>query len=151
MTASRWPQVYDGLVTTFTAAGLTVYDGPEFSLTSDSVGEFVIVGGNGDPDGDPGQLDQDWVGLGAKSRDEEGSVICSVVVQSGDTAIKPSRDRAFVILATLTTAITTDPTLGGAVASGWLSPPKAGNPEQRENSLGSYVRLTLTVPFKSRV
>jgi hypothetical protein len=151
VTTSHWPLVYDALIAKFqTLSGLAVYDGPEFTLTEDRVGEFVIVGGNGDPEGEPGGLDQQWVGLGAKSRDETGTVVCAVIVQSGDTTLKPSRDRAFAILDTLTASLLTDPTLGGAVTDGWLLP-LSGAPEQRENSLGSYVRLSLTVSFKSRV
>jgi hypothetical protein len=151
VTTSRWPSVYDALLTTFrVVSGLTVFDGPEFGLTADSVGEFVIVGGNGDPDGDPGAITQAWKGLGHNSRDETGEVNCAVIVQTGDTVIKTSRDRAFVLLASLETALLADPTLGAAVTAGWMLPIN-GTPEQRENSLGSYVRLPFTISYNTRL
>ncbi len=150
-TTSRLPNVIDGLIATFGAvSGLTVFDGPEFSLTSDSLGEFVIVGGNGDAQAESGGGTQEWAGLGHRSRNEEGPVICAIVVQTGDTAIKPSRDRAYVLLGQLESALVTDPTLGGAVMAGWLLPLNH-TLEAAENDLGSYVRVTFTVSYRTRL
>lgn len=150
-TTSRLPAVIDALIETFgTVTDLTVFDGPEFSLTEDAVGEFVIVGGNGDRSAESGSLAQTWAGMGHHSRNEEGGVDCALVVQTGDSVIKTSRDRVFVLLGELETALVADPTLGGAVMAGWMLPLSASI-EAEENGLGSYVRLSFTISYRSRL
>lgn len=142
------PAVIDALVSTFTATGLQTYDGPSVPTTRAS--EFVIVGGTLDPDDDAGTSEIEWNGLGAKHRREDGGVTCAVVVETGDTVIKPSRDRAYALLATLTTAITTDPTLGASVSSGQLLVNET-TLTQRQNANGSYAQVAFTVSYQSRL
>lgn len=151
VTTSRWPAVVDALLATFgTVEDVTTFDGPEFMLTADDGGNYVIVGGADDAETEAGGIGQTWGAIGAKRRDEAGQVTCAVVVQTGDPTIKPSRDRAFVVLASLEQALVADPTLGGAVDAGWLLP-LTGSVSQWQNELGSFCRLAFAVTYKARL
>jgi len=149
MPTSRLGAVIDALVTTLDAGtAVAVYDG--YPVLSSLPADFVVVGGAPDPDADAASLEQAWAGLGAKSRDETGEITCAVVAQSGGTVHKPSRDRVLVILGELETAIRSDPTLGGAVAAGWLHV-TTGALSQQQNSNGSRAVVTFTVSYRTRI
>ena len=144
---SRTPAVIDALVTTMTAV-LTTYDGRP--VTSDTPSEFAIVGGTDDPDDESATAEYEWAGLGAKARNQRGDVTCCVVVQSGDTDdVKAKRDRAYVLLNSLETAITANPTLA-AVTSGQCLV-TSDTLIQRQSTSGAVARLVFTVTFTARI
>lgn len=147
MTA-KIPAAIDALVATLGAV-TTTYDGPS-ALPQVWPDELVIVGGTEDPDDETVTAEYDWVGLGAKKRHETGRITCALIVQRGDIDVKANRDRAFAVLGLLEAAIVADPTLGGAVNSGWFLP-EAVSFSQRQNDRGSYARIVLTVFYQSRI
>ncbi|MGW4426380.1 hypothetical protein [Streptosporangium sp. NPDC004631] len=154
---SRTPAVIDALTVRFTAAiaaaagmeRVRVLDGPAVTAETDT--ELVYVGWDGDPDGDGQAVEatQDWAGIGARARDETLQVTCSVIVWSGDTAMRPRRDRCYAILGVLEAALRADPSLG-------LPPPTvaalaAGNLWQAQTSAGAEVRVVFAVAVKTRI
>lgn len=150
MTTSRVGAVIDALVTTFTAGtAAKVFDGPV--VVSSAPTTFAIVGGSISESLVP--IQQDWAGLGHNSRNETAEVPCAVVSQSGDSdplAVKRHRDAALVLLAQLEAAVVADPTLGGAVAAGWLHI-TSGVLTQDQNQNGCAVSITFTVSYKARL
>lgn len=149
MTTSRWPSIVDALLAAFAATDAAlVLDGP--NGTADVATDYVVVGGTEDPDDDAGEFDQDWRGLGAKARQETGTVTCAVLAATGDDDIPTTRARAFEILGQLETAARTDPTLGAAINSGWLHVTN-GRASQRRNANGAYVRIVFTVSYSARI
>lgn len=115
-TGSAVPGFIDALVATFTAAGLTTFDGP--GITDDPVPVAVYVG-LGDPDSDQiaeaASANQVWAWLGHSQRDEPITVHCRIVCWSGDSdpaAMKRERDAAFATFETIGAAMQADPTLG---------------------------------------
>lgn len=145
---SRLPAAIDALVATFGAV-TTTFDGPG-ALPQVWPDELVIVGGTEDPDDDAATASYEWAGIGAKKRNEAGEITCAVLVQQGDLDVKENRNRAYILLAALESAVVSDPTLGGAVISGWFLPSSAIF-RQRQNDRGSYARIVLTVSYQSRI
>ena len=145
---SRLPAAIDALLDTFGAV-TQAYDGPE-ALPQVWPDELVIVGGTEDPDDDTASASYEWAGLGAKKRNESGEITCALVVQRGDIDVKANRDRAFAVMADLEAAVVIDPTLGGAVTSGWFLPSSVTY-SQRQNDRGSFARIVLTVSYQSRI
>jgi hypothetical protein len=145
---SRLPAALDALLDTFGAVTQS-YDGPE-ALPGVWPDEFVIVGGTDDPDDDTASASYEWAGLGAKQRNESGEITCALIVQRGDIVVKANRDRAFTVMAALEAAVVADPTLGGAVQSGWFLP-SGVTYSQRQNDRGSFARIVLTVTYQSRI
>lgn len=148
MTTSRVGAVIDALVTTLDAGtAAAVYDGPP--VTSDAPGDYVLVGCNEDLESRI-PLDQTFAGLGRAARDETGDIPVTIVAVSGGTSIKTVRDRALVILGELENALRTDPTLGGAVQSGWLHV-TSGEVVQVQNTSGCRAAIPLVVSYKARI
>lgn len=148
MSTSRWPAVVDALVTAATATTVETWDGPK--TTGVDPLEVIIVGGTEDPADDGGDVDQEWAGLGAKAKDEHGTVTVAVIVQTGDDSVKVNRDRAFVILGLLETAVRADPTLGGVVSGGWLNVSTV-RIRQRSNENGTYCRVSVDFTYHARI
>lgn len=112
MTTSHIPAAIDAIVSSFTAAGLTVFDGPVIT------GDFqaaVFVGYDGAADSSDYKAvagTQDWASLGAKRRSEAFSVICAAVALTGETDTKTGRDAVYALLDIVGTTLRTDPSLG---------------------------------------
>lgn len=150
MSTPKFGAVIDALVelASTTSAG-EVYDGPQ--ATAEYPESFVVIGGTEDPDDEPSSFNQDWNGLGARTKVEEGEVNCAILVGTGNTAsgAKPSRDRALAILTEIEDKVRLDPTLGGTLAGGWAQV-SAGRFVQRINSQGIYVRVVFTVSYQTK-
>lgn len=95
----------------------STYDGEG---ASDDPGDFLMIGVE-DPDSEAMSLsaetDQDWASIGAASNafQEEGTITCAAVAWTGDsgqTAQKIARDKAYAIIAALSKATSADATLG---------------------------------------
>lgn len=103
------PGAIDALVALFrdTLNGLQVLDGPEAAWPSK---EFLVVGLS------PEDLMVPATRLprGPESTPESADITCMVRSWTGDTAIRPRRDRAYQILDSVTELLASDPTLGGA-------------------------------------
>lgn len=116
---SKAPTARKNLVTRLKArtalADVGVFDGPY--VTGDP-GDAIHVGYDGDPDGELEAVvvQSNWAGsLGAKKRDEQITIICSVVVTQGESdpdAAQVASDRAYALLAEVEAEILADPSLG---------------------------------------
>lgn len=86
---------------------LQVLDGPEAAWPSN---EFLVVGLS------PEDLMVPATRLprGPESTPESADITCMIRSWTGDTAIRPRRDRAYQILDTAVALVGSDPTLGGA-------------------------------------
>lgn len=139
MTATRWPDVVDALVTAtrvlpgYRAAAddapssdVLVLDGPEVWLTGDDAPRLLVIGWTLDDDRDQGDAGQAVATLGKTSRDETGVVLCQALAQTGSLELpdpnagpgsdrltaKVLRDRAFAVFADVADLVRADPTLG---------------------------------------
>ena len=90
-----------------TLTGLQVLDGPEAAWPSK---EFLVVGLSPEDLMVPASR----LPRGPESTPESADITCMVRSWTGDTAIRPRRDRAYQILDTVTELLASDPTLGGA-------------------------------------
>ncbi|MGW3166980.1 hypothetical protein ACWC9Q_29800 [Streptomyces sp. NPDC001142] len=113
--ASRVPDLIERLVQLGAAdpslKGVRVSDGPE--VTGDTNQDWLIVGFDGDPQGDfqAAQTVGGWAGLGT-SREEEFQVTVAAIAQRGDTDVPAARRRAYEIAAHVEAWLRADPTLG---------------------------------------
>ncbi|MFF2009170.1 hypothetical protein ACFVWY_08865 [Streptomyces sp. NPDC058195] len=112
---SRVPEVIDRLVQLGMAdpglAEVRVSDGPE--VTNDNIRDWLIVGFDGDPQGDfqAAQSVGGWSDLGT-GREEEWQVTVAAIAQRGDTDIPAARRRAYKIAARVEEWLRADPTVG---------------------------------------
>lgn len=141
MATSRWADVVNGLVDAMRAqpgyrtpgsdgdsTGVLVLDGIEAVLTEDLAQRLLIVGGTPDDEEDPGDIGQSVATLGtSRSRDENGSILCSAIAQIGSAELPDStvvvqrqtartlRADAFGVMAGVETVLRSNPTLGLAI------------------------------------
>lgn len=115
---SRVPEVIDALVALGNAdndlADVEVADGP--AVTETSAKDWLIVGFDGDPDGDfqAAQATGGWSGLGSR-REEQFQITVAAIASRGDTDVRAARMRAHEI---------------GRVVENWLrAAPNLGLPE----------------------
>lgn len=112
---SRVPELIDALVGRFgTDPALTeagVADGPE--LTEADRDDWILVGFDGDPNGD-GQAavtEEDWAGLGV-SREEDIRLPVTLLARRGDTDVKAARARVYELQVAVGGVLHADPTAG---------------------------------------
>jgi hypothetical protein len=114
---SRIPEVIAALVALgqaddeLTQMRVRISDGPE--VTEDSAADWLIVGFNGDPDGDfqAAQSLGGWAGLGTR-REEQWSVTVAAISNRGDTDVRAARQRAYEIGARVEAWLREMPNLG---------------------------------------
>lgn len=113
MGTSRVPDTINALVAALVTTGVTTWDGPVVTGDFDSA---VFVGYDGDPEGDftTVLMDQQWAGLGNRSRTEVFDIVCAAVVLLGNEDVRSAREATFALLATVETAVRNAPTLGQA-------------------------------------
>lgn len=145
---TQLPYVIDALITMFRAAvpsDVTVLDGPD--VASRDLLEFVVVGDSGE-DTEPSTFGQDWAGLGAQSKDEQGSVECVVVAQAGDVDLRTRRLRAFELFALCEVAQRANLNLGGIVLFSAIT---SGTYRPLSTSQGTGAEVGFTVTYKARI
>jgi hypothetical protein len=126
-----------------------VFDGVPVGDEAEALGEFVLVGHDGDPESTPEiTVVQEWVDLACSRRAETGVVPCAVVVQSGDTDLSARRDRAQVLLSVCADSIVTDMTLGGVVDSALLL---SGSASQLQTEQGAAVVVPFDITYRTTV
>lgn len=157
---SSIPRAIDGLVAMCQAVtgtgglldGVTIVDGPAVTQPSEQVllyiGDSPISGGAG------AFGTQDFITLPARERDESYSIYCTAYSRSGDTLIKPERDRAFAVMAAVEKLVRpgysgSDITLGGAVS--WCSVSGRIMYAPGQSQSGAVVRLTFEVVCRERL
>lgn len=149
---TRLAAAIDALYDTVTAAatGVNVWDGPVLSGNS---GDTIHIGFDGDLEGDAKAADteQEWAGVGRRSRDEEIDIVCAavVLVGSSDARWKTARDRAKALIETVGVALRANPSLG-------LSPPivfelQPGEYFQENGPAGYQARFVFTVHVTTRI
>lgn len=148
MSVPKIGAVIDALVTLAgTTSAQQVHDGPVVATVATT--DYVVIGGTEDPDDEPSSFDQDWNGLGARTKTEAGEVTCAVLVGTGEEDVKRARDRALEILGEIEAAVRAEPTLGGVLSGGWAQV-SGGRHVQRLNSQGLYVRIVFTVSYQTK-
>lgn len=91
--------------------GVTVADGPQ--VTDDASPDWLVVGFDGDPNGDFEAATSvgGWADLGT-GREEEFQVTVAAIANRGDTDIVTARKRAYEIAARVEAWLRADPSLG---------------------------------------
>lgn len=146
---SQAPALIDALVACFATVvdADGVNDGPGMAAPNGNA--YVYVGVN-DPESDDwitaAEGDQGWQWLGHMQRRETVNVPCVAVAWNGDADQKAARDAAYVILGALTTAIETDPSLGGSAL--WTVGVTSLALQQRQDKSGAAARIQFTVHFE---
>lgn len=145
--AAMWPVVQARLVTLIPTigafSGVTVYDGPP---AADSAQSWISVG-HVSSDTGAGTFEQ-RVGNVDALREEDGTVLCEVVVWSGDDDLPARRTAAFVLTDALDATIRADQTLG-VLRQGSTVTLSADVVSARDPS-GSTQRLLLSVNYTCR-
>ncbi|MGW3427496.1 hypothetical protein ACWDHW_06005 [Streptomyces melanosporofaciens] len=155
MATSRVPAAIEALLTIWRAApglaGVEILDGPP---TIDQAGtDYLSVGWS------PGselavEFTQEFNAAGARTRDEEFSILCYLDTWTGDTDVATRRTRAFELLAVCEEAVRasssnpTAPTLNGAVLWAEIS---AGSLMQANTDKGVRAAIPFTVTCRARI
>lgn len=157
------PQVLDGLVaacradTTLTGLKCQVFDGPYLvDLTSDTL---LVVGGTGldDDEDTSARSDQSWAHANTIERDETITVQCAAWAGSGDTDMRPRRDRAAAVVARVSDIVRSEsdnPTDGavlGVPGVLWAELASVDSLRQVQTELGATAVFTFTVSFRCRI
>jgi hypothetical protein len=152
MATSRVPATIDALFSLLETAGVPVIDGP---LVTSDPSDAVFIGYDGDPDGDfqAAESDQEWIGIGALTREEKFHINCAAVVTVGDGNVKLARDTAYALTATVENELRSDPSLGlGPPASRAFIAGFNGGPMFCEPSpIGYQVRVVFQIHVKTQV
>ena len=140
------------LVTRFDSVLSTnVFDG--YGITDDP-GDYLMVGVE-DPDSDRGiaaEARQEWAGLGARARYEEGTVTCVALSWNGDADMSAARTACKAITVAVENHLRGDPNLGGTVTGlMWTGYGTRTQliPIQAED--GACVICVFDVAFKARI
>ncbi|MGA6159593.1 hypothetical protein ACPEIC_40365 [Stenotrophomonas sp. NPDC087984] len=155
MATSRVPAAIEALLTIWrTAAGLAgveILDGPP---TIDQSGaDYLSVGWS--PTSDLSvEFAQEFNAAGARTRDEEFSILCSLDTWTGDSDVAARRTRAFDLLAVCEETIRasssspTAPTLNGAVLWAEIA---SGSLMQTNTDKGVRVTIPFVVNCRARI
>jgi hypothetical protein len=151
VTATRVDDVLTYLVAAATAlvpstlAGVTVQDGPWPAAYVVTDPDFLIVGGDFEPNTSESAVSatQTPSRMGNYSVVEDLSVRCVAVSQLGDTAMGPRRARAMVIIEAFEDLLTADPKLGGLLQSAAVL--SVDSLRQVQTSRGAYCAVNFTV------
>lgn len=107
------PDTIDALYAVLKAAtglrNVQILDGPQAVWPNK---EFIVVGLS--PEDPTVSATRQPAGLSMGSTTETVDITCMARSWTGDTAIKPCRDRAYEMVAAAQTAVDADPSLGGA-------------------------------------
>ena len=153
------PDVLDYLVATFTAAPtigaatppVAVYDGP---VTTGEPNQLVLWVGLNDPDSIAAPIgaesQQEWVGVGARQRNEYVTVHCVAEAWAGTTDVKSIRDDAYRIVAAVEVLLHADPTLGGLVLFTDNTMPQY-QLRQNNTANGQLARVAFSIKAKARI
>jgi len=154
MATSLVPDLIDALLERANAVlnsdTVRVYDG--MMVTSDP-GDYLMVGVD-DPEADgfaqAADADQSWAGLGAQAKNQAGGIWCVAESRNGQGDPKTARDGAYGIVGAVEDLCRDDPTLGGALSSGWVS---VGGDERlsQSRSGGASARVAFRVNFQGRI
>lgn len=134
---SSIPTVLDALIARigFLLPDAQVSDGPAVQWLNE---DTIVIGWSPDRSGITVDIDRE--GLGGDQR-ERYDVACVISSVSGNTDIKPLRDRAFALYATIASDLKRHPTLNGVALS---VRPSVADLDQAQTSDGAEVTLFWT-------
>lgn len=122
--------------------------------TSSDFGKFLMVGWD-DPDNDratSAEGRQEWAGLGARSRYEEGTVTCLALAWDGESDLDAVQTSADEITIAVEDALRTDPNLGGVVPGlMWTGYGTRTELIQLQATDGACVMCVFDIAFKARI
>ncbi|MEV5607013.1 hypothetical protein [Streptomyces sp. NPDC052225] len=142
---SRVPEVIERLVQLGEAdtslKDVRVSDGPE--VTEDAAMDWLIVGFDGDPNGDftAAQTVGGWADLGG-GREEQWQVTVAAIANRGDTDVREARRRAYEIGARVEAWLRENPSLGLSSLEAAI---EATQLVQDQTPQGAQARLLLTL------
>lgn len=147
----------DRLLDVFTEVlpDVMVYDG--FGV-SDDPGDFLMIGVE-DPDAQDSataaESEQKWAGLGAKSRDESGTITCAALSWNGNGAAggqKEARAGAKAIVDAVENVLRADPNLDDIVPGlMWTGFGTRFRLVQDQNSTGAMALAVFDIAFRARI
>lgn len=124
---SRVPALISHLVAQLgSALDVHVSDGPR--LGDDALNAWLEIGVD-DPELSGGSgltaasSRMKWAGLGAKSRDEEITIMCAAWAWTGEDSLAVPRLRAYALFAEVEALLYADPSLGGIALFGGVTDP----------------------------
>lgn len=143
----------DRLVVVLTAAlpTVSVYDG---TGDSDDPGDWLMIGVSNPDDDRPQVIDsrQSWAGLGARARDEEGTIACVALSWNGNASARDARAGVKAITEAVENALRSDPALGGVVPGlMWTGYGTSGSGELIEADDGTALLWRFDIAFKARI
>jgi hypothetical protein len=148
MSATTQHAAIEALVSIFGAATTyPVWDGPNASEEA----EYAAVWVGYDPTTDDGEAvasNQTWAQLGARRKEETGTITCCIGAWSGDTNTTPRRELVASILSNLEAAHRADITLGGVVLDSNFGTTVTLHQALTEG--GNEVMALVSVAFRSR-
>lgn len=153
MTTSVTFALIDALIDRWTPVlDVNVLDG--YGLTDDP-GDFLMVGAD-DPDDDKAvsaEFRQEWHGLGANARLEEGSVQCLALSWNGDADPRAARHGVEATTNAVENHLRADPNLGGTVPGlMWAAfAGIRGEIHQMQGETGAAAWCVFDVAFKARL
>lgn len=155
MATSAVPAAIDALLAILSAeeglSGVRVLDGPPTGDMSDE--EYVAIGWQPDSE-DAVQMVQDFNAAGARTRDEDFTILCWLDTWTGDSDVRARRARAFALLAVIEDAIRasgaspTAPTLSGTVLWAHLT---GALLKQANTDQGVRAGITFTISCRARI
>ena len=154
MSTSVIPDLIARLVTTFDSAlpaDVLVVDG---DIVTGEPGTTLMVGWD-DPDNEratSATSNQEWAGIGAKARNEDGEITCLVVALDGNSVMATARATAKAVTDAVENALRADPNLGGAVPGlMWVSYGTRTEVRQWLSDQGAVCSITFEIAFKARI
>ncbi|WP_183092907.1 hypothetical protein [Nocardioides stalactiti] len=139
----RWTALLEDTVTVFDGDGL-----------DDSGDNFLMVGWD-DPDNDRGnsaEARQAWHGLGAQTREEEGTLTCLLICCDGGNDITTARAAAKQITDLIEADLRSDPSLGNVVTGlQWVGYGTRSDLKQWLSDRGAVAQLVFEIAFKARI
>lgn len=126
---------------------VVVHDGPDAVDADEHLG--LWVGHNPlDDDSTVVESKQDWSQLGARRKEETGTITCCIGAWSGDSKTTGRRKAAAEVLSAAEALHRADPTLGGVVLMSNFGP--SVELHQQLTEQGNDVLVVFTVDFLSR-
>jgi hypothetical protein len=152
MTTSVVFDLVDALVSRLTSLlEVNVFDG--YGITDDP-GDYLMVGVE-DPDSDratSAEAKQEWAGLGARMRYEEGTITCIAMSWNGDGDLAAARAAAKATTVAVENHLRDDPNLGGTVAGlNWTGYGTRTELIQLQATDGACVMCVFDIAFKARI
>lgn len=143
----------DALVDVLTEAltDIQVYDGTGISADP---GDYLMIGVSDPDESQPQAFEsrQEWAGIGARARNEEGTINCAALSWNGDADAKLARAGVKRVTSAVEDALRDDPNLGGAVPGlQWTGYGTDGRADLIEATDGTALLWRFDIQYKARI